>query len=48
MNKINVMGREMQITEGMTFGELAKEFQGEFSSAIMLAKTGQYAEGTGL
>ena len=40
MNKINVMGREMQITEGMTFGELAKEFQGEFSSAIMLAKQG--------
>ena len=34
------MGREMQITEGMTFGELAKEFQGEFSSAIMLAKQG--------
>ena len=40
MNRINVMGREMQITEGMTFGELAKEFQGEFSSAIMLAKQG--------
>ena len=40
MNKINVMGREMQIREGMTFGELAKEFQGEFSSAILLAKQG--------
>ena len=38
--KINVMGREMQIREGMTFGELAKEFQGEFSSAILLAKQG--------
>ncbi|MBQ2412508.1 MAG: nucleoside kinase [Anaerotignum sp.] len=34
------MGREMQIREGMTFGELAKEFQGEFSSAILLAKQG--------
>ena len=40
MNKINVMGREMQIEAGMTFGELAKEFQGEFSSAILLAKQG--------
>ncbi|MBQ5708995.1 MAG: nucleoside kinase, partial [Anaerotignum sp.] len=38
--KINVMGREMQIREGITFGELAKEFQGEFSSAILLAKQG--------
>ncbi|MBQ2879089.1 MAG: nucleoside kinase, partial [Anaerotignum sp.] len=38
--KLNVMGREMQIAEGMTFGELAKEFQGEFSSAILLAKQG--------
>ena len=38
--KINVMGREMQIEAGMTFGELAKEFQGEFSSAILLAKQG--------
>ena len=34
------MGREMQIEAGMTFGELAKEFQGEFSSAILLAKQG--------
>ena len=39
-NKINVMGREMQIAKGMTFGELAKEFQGEFPSAILLAKQG--------
>ena len=39
-NKLNVMGREMQIPEGMTFGELAKEFQGEFSSAILVAKQG--------
>lgn len=37
-NKINVMGKEMQIPEGMTFGELAKEFQGDFPSAILLAK----------
>ena len=37
---INVMGREMQITEGMTFGELAKEFQSEFSSVILLARQG--------
>ena len=34
------MGKEMQIKEGMTFGELAKEFQGEFPSAILLAKQG--------
>lgn len=34
------MGKEMQIPEGMTFGELAKEFQGEFPSAILLAKQG--------
>ena len=40
MKMINVMGREMQIPEGRTFGELAKEFQGEFSSAIMLARQG--------
>ena len=39
-NKINVMGKEMQITEGMTFGELSKEFQGEFPSAILVAKQG--------
>ncbi|MGN0136523.1 uridine kinase family protein [Anaerotignum sp.] len=39
-NKINVMGKEMQIAEGMTFGQLAKEFQGEFPSAILLAKQG--------
>lgn len=39
-NKINVMGKEMQIPEGMTFGELAKEFQGDFPSAILLAKQG--------
>lgn len=37
-NKVNVMGREIQLKEGMTFGELAKEFQGEFSSDILLAK----------
>lgn len=34
------MGREVQLREGMTFGELAKEFQGEFASAILLAKQG--------
>ena len=34
------MGKEMQIPEGMTFGELAKEFQGDFPSAILLAKQG--------
>ena len=39
-NKVNVMGREMQITEGMTFGALAKEFQGEFPSDILVAKQG--------
>ena len=40
MDKINVMGKEIQLQEGMTFGELAKEFQGEFPSAILLAKQG--------
>ena len=30
----------MQIKEGTTFGDLAKEFQGEFPSAILLAKQG--------
>ena len=39
-NKVNVMGKEMQITEGMTFGALAREFQGEFPSAILVAKQG--------
>ena len=39
-NKWNVLGREMQIEAGMTFGMLAKEFQGEFPSAILLAKQG--------
>lgn len=39
-NKVNVMGKEIQIPEGMTFGELAKEFQGDFPSAILLAKQG--------
>ena len=39
-NKLNVMGKEMQIKEGTTFGDLAKEFQGEFPSAILLAKQG--------
>lgn len=34
------MGKEIQLTEGMTFGMLAKEFQGEFSSAILVAKQG--------
>ena len=29
--KVNVMGKEMQIPKGMTFGELAKEFEGEVS-----------------
>lgn len=38
--KITVMGKEMQIPYGMTFGELAKEFQGEFSGRILLAKQG--------
>ena len=37
---VNVMGKEMQIMEGMTFAELAKEFQGEFPSPIVLAKQG--------
>ncbi len=37
---VNVMGREMECKEGMTFGELAKEFQGEFPSSILLAKQG--------
>lgn len=37
---MNVMGKEMQITEGMTFGTLAKEFQGEFPSDILVAKQG--------
>ena len=39
-NKLNVMGKEMQIKEGTTFGDLSKEFQGEFPSAILLAKQG--------
>ncbi|MBQ9090642.1 MAG: nucleoside kinase, partial [Anaerotignum sp.] len=39
-NKVNVMGREIQLREGMTFGELSKEFQGEFPSDILLAKQG--------
>jgi len=39
-NKLNVMGKEMQIKAGTTFGDLAKEFQGEFPSAILLAKQG--------
>ncbi len=39
-NTLNVMGREMQIREGMTFGELAQEFQGEFAAPILLAKQG--------
>ena len=30
----------MQIKEGTTFGDLSKEFQGEFPSAILLAKQG--------
>lgn len=34
------MGKEMQLTEGMTFGALAKEFQGEFPSDILVAKQG--------
>ena len=34
------MGKEMQIKEGTTFGDLSKEFQGEFPSAILLAKQG--------
>lgn len=34
------MGKEIQLTEGMTFGMLAKEFQGEFPSAILVAKQG--------
>ena len=38
--KINVMGKEIQIQEGTTFDDLAKEFQGEFPSAILLAKQG--------
>lgn len=37
---INVMGKEMQIPEGMTFGALAREFQGEFPSAILVAQQG--------
>lgn len=37
---ITVMGKEMQIAEGMTFGELAQAFQGEFPSTILLAKQG--------
>ncbi len=40
MNQVKVMGRSMQLTEGMTFGEVAKEFRGEFPSAILLAKQG--------
>lgn len=39
-NKINVMGKELQVQEGTTFGELAQAFQGEFPSAILLAKQG--------
>lgn len=37
---VNVMGKEMQLMEGMTFAELAKEFAGEFPSPIILAKQG--------
>lgn len=39
-SKINVMGKELQLREGMTFGELAQEFQGEFPAPILLAKQG--------
>ncbi len=40
MDQVKVMGRSMQLTKGMTFGEVAKEFRGEFPSAILLAKQG--------
>ena len=36
--KVNVMGKEMQIPKGMTFGELAKEFEGEVFGKILVAK----------
>ena len=39
-NKVTVMGKEIQISTGMTFGMLAKEFQGEFAADILLAKQG--------
>ena len=38
--KVNVMGKEMQIPKGMTFGELAKEFEGEVFGKILVAKQG--------
>lgn len=39
-NLVKVMGRELQIAKGTTFGELAQEFQGEFASDIIVAKQG--------
>ncbi len=39
-NKVTAMGKEIQINAGMTFGMLAKEFQGEFAADILLAKQG--------
>ena len=38
--KVNVMGKEVQIPKGMTFGELAKEFEGEVFGKILVAKQG--------
>ena len=38
--KVNVMGKEVQIPKDMTFGELAKEFEGEVFGKILVAKQG--------
>lgn len=37
---VTVMGREMQLPHGMTFGELSKEFAGECFGKILVAKQG--------
>lgn len=40
--KVNVMGKEVQIPKDMTFGELAKEFEGEVFGKILVAKQGEF------
>ena len=37
---LNVMGRDMSVEPGTTFGALAQELQKDFPSPILLAKQG--------
>lgn len=37
---LNVMGRDMSVEPGTTFGQLAQEVQGQFPSPILLARQG--------